>query len=451
MKLKIFFLFCSIFILTGCSNSFNQNKIPSFKKTEKSNSVGYKNIDSKVIANEEFLNANLQSISENIRNYGSPGELKTSEFLKSKLIEFGYNVKFQDFDIYKQDAKTTIQAETQSIYLNNNFYNSKSLGKARNILATQKVFDPTKKTIYLTAHYDTTDDTVGVVDNASGSIALLEIARMLSDYNDQFNIGIVFFSAEEYFRSGSRYFVSNLSEQDKKNILGCINIDMVGEKGKGNLVMNTVSGEQNIMSLMINNLTKNKFELISGASSDDLSFYMAKIPIINLCNDYAAEGSYSDAENNLSSIDLNQIKDLCDSIANSLIEFDLDSYSNLLTSSISISSENTLKNIGDFKLIDKKGKFLDNGYDIETIYTYEDTLGNIYTVNEKSSKFIPSNDYKDLTLFDDFNTDGYKLKQSNENAHLIYLHGFHYGEIDSNTNSDNLLKFYKEYYSAKNL
>ena len=28
-------------------------------------------------------------------------------------------------------------------------------------------------------------------------------------------------------------FVSSLDEDEKNNILGCINIDMVGEKGKG--------------------------------------------------------------------------------------------------------------------------------------------------------------------------------------------------------------------------
>ena len=40
------------------------------------------------------------------------------------------------------------------------------------------------------------------------------LARVLSDYNDEFNIGIVFFSAEEYFRSGSRKFVSSLDEDE---------------------------------------------------------------------------------------------------------------------------------------------------------------------------------------------------------------------------------------------
>ena len=53
-------------------------------------------------------------------------------------------------------------------------------------------FDKNKKTLYLTAHYDSTSDTIGIVDNASGSATLLELARVLSDYNDEFNIGIVF-------------------------------------------------------------------------------------------------------------------------------------------------------------------------------------------------------------------------------------------------------------------
>src|SRR5699024_9077600 len=136
-----------------------------------------------------------------------------------------------------------------------NFYNSDSIGKARNIIATQRNFDKNKKTLYLTAHYDSTSDTIGIVDNASGSATVLELARVLSDYNDEFNIGIVLFSAKKYFRFESRKFVLNFYEDEKNNILGSINIDMVGEKVKGFIIMLTVNGENNIISIMMDKLT----------------------------------------------------------------------------------------------------------------------------------------------------------------------------------------------------
>lgn len=51
---------------------------------------------------------------------------------------------------------------------------------------------------------------------------------------------------------------------------------MVGEKGKGPIIMQTVNGENNIMSIMMDKLTNKEFNLSGGGSSDDLSFYMGK-------------------------------------------------------------------------------------------------------------------------------------------------------------------------------
>ena len=244
-----------ILLLTGCSES----KKLSTNQSEDNNQIKYKSKD--ITINENLLKENIKKISSNVRNYGSDGEIESSEYINNQLTKYGYSVMFQEFDVYKQDQYTTVQSETNLDYLNNNFYNSDSIGKARNIIATQRNFDKNKKTLYLTAHYDSTSDTIGIVDNASGSATVLELARVLSDYNDEFNIGIVFFSAEEYFRSGSRKFVSSLDEDEKNNILGCINIDMVGEKGKGPIIMQTVNGENNIISIMMDKLTNKEFNL----------------------------------------------------------------------------------------------------------------------------------------------------------------------------------------------
>ena len=197
-----------ILLLTGCSES----KKLSTNQSEDNNQIKYKSKD--ITINENLLKENIKKISSNVRNYGSDGEIESSEYINNQLTKYGYSVMFQEFDVYKQDQYTTVQSETNLDYLNNNFYNSDSIGKARNIISTQRNFDKNKKTLYLTAHYDSTSDTIGIVDNASGSATVLELARVLSDYNDEFNIGIVFFSAEEYFRSGSRKFVSSLDEDE---------------------------------------------------------------------------------------------------------------------------------------------------------------------------------------------------------------------------------------------
>ena len=439
---KLIILLSMILLLTGCSES----KKLSTNQSEDNNQIKYKSKD--ITINENLLKENIKKISSNVRNYGSDGEIESSEYINNQLTKYGYSVMFQEFDVYKQDQYTTVQSETNLDYLNNNFYNSDSIGKARNIIATQRNFDKNKKTLYLTAHYDSTSDTIGIVDNASGSATLLELARVLSDYNDEFNIGIVFFSAEEYFRSGSRKFVSSLDEDEKNNILGCINIDMVGEKGKGPIIMQTVNGENNIMSIMMDKLTNKEFNLSGRGSSDDLSFYMGEIPVINLCNDYAKARLYDDAEDNIESIDFNQIKELCESILNAITDFKLSMYNKFLKDYKDIDldiDENDIKLVGEFKLINKKETLIGNGYDVQKKYTYQNNEGKTCTIMSKSVKFIPKEQLNNLILLDEPNTDGYKF--INEDKKLVYQIGFNYGELQGNISSDELLKFFTGYYS----
>ena len=139
---------------------------------------------------------------------------------------------------------------------------------------------------------------------------------------------------------------------------------MVGEKGKGPIIMQTVNGENNIISIMMDKLTNKEFNLSGGGSSDDLSFYMGEIPVINLCNDYAKARLYDDAEDNIESIDFNQIKELCESILNAITDFKLSMYNKFLKDYKDIDldiDENDIKLVGEFKLINKKETLIGNG------------------------------------------------------------------------------------------
>jgi len=109
----------------------------------------------------------------------------------------------------------------------------------------------------ITQGYNSTN-TTGVIDNGTGLSVILEVARQLKDCDSPFNIVVVFFSGEEYFRTGSRAFVSNLTATEKENTIGCINVDMVGEKDAGDLIMRANRGEHNILTLMLNNHLENK-------------------------------------------------------------------------------------------------------------------------------------------------------------------------------------------------
>jgi hypothetical protein len=98
--------------------------------------------------------------------------------------------------------------------------------------------------LLITAHFDHLpparkgEDRIynGADDNASGTSAIIEIARAFAELDEPFEASIVFvaFNAEERGLVGSRHFARN-PPLDLKNAIGIINLDMVS-RGEENLL-----------------------------------------------------------------------------------------------------------------------------------------------------------------------------------------------------------------------
>lgn len=88
-------------------------------------------------------------------------------------------------------------------------------------------------TYIVSAHHDGYNP--GVMDNLSGVAYILEMARLLSEYQPPYNIEFISFTAEEYgyrgspydYLIGSEYFFSNI---DPRSYILILNIDIVGLK-----------------------------------------------------------------------------------------------------------------------------------------------------------------------------------------------------------------------------
>ncbi len=98
----------------------------------------------------------------------------------------------------------------------------------------------------ITAHYDATASrdegwldswkshpAPGANDNGTGVAALLELARLLEQYELPFDVGFILFSAEEIGMVGSTDFVEGLSQGEADEILGVLNLDMIGYSEPG--------------------------------------------------------------------------------------------------------------------------------------------------------------------------------------------------------------------------
>jgi Zn-dependent M28 family amino/carboxypeptidase len=96
-----------------------------------------------------------------------------------------------------------------------------------------------KETIVISAHYDHLGIRNNVIfngadDNASGTAAILAIARYFKQHKPDHRIIIAFFDAEEMGLRGSAYFV-NAVDLQKETIVLNVNLDMVSRSDKNEL------------------------------------------------------------------------------------------------------------------------------------------------------------------------------------------------------------------------
>ncbi|MBD9576727.1 autotransporter domain-containing protein [Pseudomonas sp. PDM23] len=99
--------------------------------------------------------------------------------------------------------------------------------------------------VVLGAHYDTyygRPTLQGLDDNGSGAAVLTEIARNLGGVALENGLEVVGFGAEEEGLRGSRAYVASLSDEQRSNLLGMINLDslITGDKMYAHAGLNSV-------------------------------------------------------------------------------------------------------------------------------------------------------------------------------------------------------------------
>lgn len=139
-----------------------------------------------------------------------------ADYIAQKFKSYGYGVEFDVF--------------SHSVFGEGEYW-------MRNVVATLPGKGPNRDRIFLvTAHYDSIAShdqgwlfnwrampAPGANDNASGTVEILEIARLISQQNFDFTIKFIAFSGEELGLYGSKHY----SQRDEQ-IAGVLNFDQLG-------------------------------------------------------------------------------------------------------------------------------------------------------------------------------------------------------------------------------
>jgi hypothetical protein len=180
--------------------------------------------------------------------------------------------------------------------------------QVRNVVAVLPGISPALRgqVIVVGAHYDhlgyggfgaLDPDSTGKVhdgadDNASGTAALLEVARLLHARRPARTIVFIAFSAEEIGDLGSAYFVKHPLVQPVDSIYAMINMDMVGRLRNDRLLVLGAATAQEFPGLLdsLNQAQPLRFDSLRASAdgwgpSDHSSFFAAKRPVLHFFTD----------------------------------------------------------------------------------------------------------------------------------------------------------------------
>jgi hypothetical protein len=108
-------------------------------------------------------------------------------------------------------------------------------GTRRNVVGIKPGLVDPDRVVYITGHFDSTSEdpqnhAPGADDNASGTNAFLEAARVLSQYSFYYTIKFVGFNSEEQGLIGSDAYCAYIASQGE-DVINCFNFDMIAYAG----------------------------------------------------------------------------------------------------------------------------------------------------------------------------------------------------------------------------
>lgn len=121
---------------------------------------------------------------------------------------------------------------------------------SQNVIAVKKPRNIEKpEIVYVGSHYDSVPFAPGANDDGSGTASLLEMARVMKDYDLNKEIRFVAFGSEELGMVGSSNYVDQLTQDEIDRSVAEFQMDMVGTAWEpaSKLTINTVDGKSNLV------------------------------------------------------------------------------------------------------------------------------------------------------------------------------------------------------------
>ena len=286
---------------------------------------------------------NIEQIIDEITSEPHPINSDAIQNVKEYIIQYwgdlGYDeIECQKFEYNDENNENAIRRSSQAdVFLAPTAENATIDGTGENIIVTKKSSTDMTKNLIISAHYDSAEDSVGANDNGSGVAAVLELARILKDTEMPYNVKFILFSGEEKYMLGSRWYVGNLSEDERKQIIGVINIDTIAEKSdlgymamiEGNKRPDDIEyddeGLKKLAELNKNSMSdlftsSDRFYLTMATNSDHYPFALVDIPAVSIVQDWQDGLNVNDSSDVKENMDMQRIVEVIEKVTEVLSE-----------------------------------------------------------------------------------------------------------------------------------
>jgi aminopeptidase YwaD len=193
---------------------------------------GYANVVNQ--CSQTNITSNLEEFEAlGVKRRGTTALQNTLTWLRNEYLSYGY----------------TAAQMVEDSYTNNGF-------TCKNLVLTKVGTLYPNTYVIVCGHYDSITGT-GTNDNGSGTVAILEIARLLQNIPTEYSIKFINFSGEEDGLRGSQHYVSAVvnGTTPKMDIRLVFNLDEVG--GVAGLINDTITCERDTGTPSANNAASN--------------------------------------------------------------------------------------------------------------------------------------------------------------------------------------------------
>ena len=224
------------------------------------------------------------------RAIGTQGEIEAANYIAAAFEAIGIEPKgtdgyFQEFKVKKSTSpheEAVIGTDGQGVtgrnvagFINNNAVNTVVIGAHFDHLGYGE-----EGSLYRGERAIHN----GADDNASGTAAIIQVARLLKHQNSNYNYLFLAFSGEENGLWGSNYFSKN-STVDLSTVNYMINLDMVGRMNEEHTVAISGVGTNSLWTDKLNAANSDSLKLVMTESgvgpSDHTSFYLQDLPVLH--------------------------------------------------------------------------------------------------------------------------------------------------------------------------